>query len=190
LGVTDGLDARQSRRSQRQAQECAGPCRGTALRRRTEEKGPRGGEIDRHGRHPREKRGSGGDRCGAGFLNSRPTKKLPNSQRNLPLVTSDKWGTCGMLRHCLIHPVAPLLSLLDPLLGPFRSPVRGLRSASTERHNPMTFLVFSQRSCAPHRAAEKFCPVIRGKTGQRTAPRRPRASVPFPEAWGASHGCR
>jgi hypothetical protein len=60
------------------------------------------------------------------------TKKLPSSQRVLQLVTSDEWGTCGMLRHCLIHPVAPLLSLLAPLFRPFRSPVCGLRSAVLE----------------------------------------------------------
>jgi hypothetical protein len=73
---------------------------------------------------------------------SRPTKKLPNSQRILRLLASDKKGTSGMLRHCLIHPVTLLLSLLAPLFRPFHSPVRGLRSAVTERGNPLTFLVF------------------------------------------------
>src|SRR5215469_12584849 len=48
-----------------------------------------------------------------------------------------------MFRHCLNHPVTPLLSLLAPLLRPFRSPVRGLRGAVTERGKPLAFLVFA-----------------------------------------------
>jgi hypothetical protein len=97
---------------------------------------------------------------------SRPTKKLPNSQRILRLVTSDKTGICGMLRHCLIHPVAPLLSLLARLFRPFRSPVRGLRSAVTEPRNPLTFLVFCVDFARPAGPQKSFSPVIRAKTGE------------------------
>jgi len=66
-----------------------------------------------------------------------PTKKLPNSQRILQLVICGRWGTCGMLRHCLIHPVAPLLSLLAPLFRPFFSPVRGVPDAAILQLKPL-----------------------------------------------------
>jgi hypothetical protein len=112
---------------------------------------------------------------------SRPTKKLPNSQRILRLVTSDKWGTCGMFRPCLIHPVAPLLSLFAPLFRPFRSPVRGLRNAVTERGNPLTFLVFCSGFAFHARTAEDFLPCYSAKTGERRSSRsvaRRRIMVP------------
>jgi hypothetical protein len=100
---------------------------------------------------------------------SRPPKKLPNSQRILRLVTSDKWGTCSMFRPCLIHPVTPLLSLLAPLFRPIRSPVRGLRTPRPSGGNPLTFLVFCS-DCARHAEPQKsFAPVIRAKTGERRA---------------------
>jgi hypothetical protein len=97
-----------------------------------------------------------------------PTKKLPNSQRILQLETSAKWRTCGMLRHCLIHPVAPLLSLLAPLFRPFFSPVRGLPDAAMLRLKSLKYHCF----CAAfrHRAGGKgvFPPVIPAETGERT----------------------
>ena len=99
-----------------------------------------------------------------------PTKRLPNSQRVLQLVTSDKWGTCGMLRHCLIHPVAPLLSLLAPLFRPFFSPVRSLPDAASLRFKPLKshgFLLGFRRRAGGKRV---FRPVIPAKTGER--PRR------------------
>jgi hypothetical protein len=114
--------------------------------------------------------GSGASRAGGRArrsAHSRPTIKLPNSQPILQLVTCDNWGTCGMLRHCLIHPVAPLLSLLAPLFRPFFSPVRGVPEAATLRFKPL-------KSCGfciafRHRAGGKgvFRPVIRAKTGER-----------------------
>jgi hypothetical protein len=67
---------------------------------------------------------------------------LPNSQRILPLLTSDKWGTRGMRRHCLIHPATPLLSLLAPLFRPFFSPVRGMLDAAILRLKPLTSFGF------------------------------------------------
>jgi hypothetical protein len=96
-----------------------------------------------------------------------PDEKLPNSQPILQLVTSDKWGTRGMLRHCLIHPVAPLLSLFAPLFRPFFSPVRGVPDAANLRFKPLESYGF----CAAfrHRAGGNgvFPPVIWAKTGER-----------------------
>ena len=76
-----------------------------------------------------------------------------------------------MLRHRLIHPVAPLLSLLAPLFRPFFSPVRGLRRAVTERGNPLTFLVLAATlHVTPGR--RRVFPLLSGlKQGRgRTAP--------------------
>jgi hypothetical protein len=42
-----------------------------------------------------------------------------------------------MLRRCLIHPVAPLLSFFAPLFRPFFSPVRGVPDAANLRLNPL-----------------------------------------------------
>ena len=42
-----------------------------------------------------------------------------------------------MLRHCLINPVAPLLSLLAPLFRPFFSPVGGVPVAANLRSKPL-----------------------------------------------------
>ena len=119
---------------------------------------------------------------------SPPTKKLPNSQRILRLVTSDKWGMCGMFRPCLIHPVTPLLSLLAALLRPFRSPVRGLRSTVTERGKPLTLFVFCSDFARPAGPQKSFSRVIRAKTGEwrttagrgdldQAAPCRKRSSI-------------
>src|ERR1700740_1874111 len=73
-----------------------------------------------------------------------------------------------MVRHCVIHPVAPLLSLLAPLFWPFFSPVRGLPDAATLRFKPLKSYGF----CAPFRRRagreRVFPPVIRAKTGERT----------------------
>jgi hypothetical protein len=65
-------------------------------------------------------------------------------------MTSDKWGTRGMLRGCLIHPVAPLLSLLAPLFGPFFSPVRDVPDAAILRRKPLRSYDFCAafRHCA------------------------------------------
>jgi hypothetical protein len=68
-----------------------------------------------------------------------PTKMLPNSHRILRLVTSAKWETSGMLRRCLVHPVAPLLSLLAPLFRPFFSPVRCVPDAAILRRRQRNF---------------------------------------------------
>ena len=73
-----------------------------------------------------------------------------------------------MLRHCLIHPVAPLLSLLAPLFRPFFSPVRGVPNAADPLFKPWK----SHSFCATfrRRAGGKgvFPPVIWAKTGERT----------------------
>ena len=96
---------------------------------------------------------------------SRPTKMLPNSHGILPLLNSDRSGTRGMPRHCLIHPVTPLLSLFAPLFRPFFSPVRGMPDAAILRLKPLRSLGF----CAAfwHRAGRKgvFSPVIGVKQG-------------------------
>jgi hypothetical protein len=75
--------------------------------------------------------------------------------------------TCGMLLHCLIHPVGPLLSFLAPLFGRFCSPVRGLRRAVAERRNPLTLLVFFINFARRAGPLKSFSPVIRAKTGER-----------------------
>jgi hypothetical protein len=73
-----------------------------------------------------------------------------------------------MLRHCLIHPVAPLLSLLAPLLRPFFSPVGSVPDAANLLFKPLKSYGF----CAVFRprAGRKgvFSPVISGKTGGAT----------------------
>jgi hypothetical protein len=100
-----------------------------------------------------------------------PTKKLPNSQRILWLVSSDKWGTCGMFGHCLIHPVTPLLSPLAPLFPPLRSPVRGLGSVAINWGNRLILLVFSSDFACRAGPQKSFSPVIRAKTGDRRTAR-------------------
>jgi hypothetical protein len=77
----------------------------------------------------------------------------------------DKCGTCGMLAPCLIHPVTPLLSLLAPLFRPFRSPVRGLRCAMTERGKPLTLLAFCSDFALHAGGKGVFSPVIWLKQG-------------------------
>jgi hypothetical protein len=73
-----------------------------------------------------------------------------------------------MLRHCLIHPVAPLLSLLAPLFRPFFSPVRCVPDAAMLRLKYLKYHLF----CAAfrRRAGGKgvFQPVIPAETGERT----------------------
>jgi hypothetical protein len=70
-----------------------------------------------------------------------------------------------MRRHSLIHPDAPLLSLLDPLFRPFFSPVRGMPDSAILRLNSLRSLGF----CAAlgHRGGRKggFTPVIWLKQG-------------------------
>jgi hypothetical protein len=73
----------------------------------------------------------------------------------------DKCGTCGVLAPCLIHPVTPLLSLLAPLFRPFRSPVRGLRCAVTERGEPLTLLAFCS-DFALHAGGKGVFPLLSG----------------------------
>jgi len=72
-----------------------------------------------------------------------------------------------MLRGCLNHPVAPLLSLLAPLFRPFFSPVRGVPDTAILRRKPLR----SYDCCTAlrHRAGRKevSSPVIWGKTGGR-----------------------
>jgi hypothetical protein len=106
---------------------------------------------------------------------------LPNSQRILQLVISDKWGTCGMLRHCLIHPDAPLLSLLGPLFRPSFSPVDDVPDAAYLRFNPLKshgfVLLFTH--FAGHTGV--FLPVIRAKTGG--------AHAELPQGRDGDHDC-
>jgi hypothetical protein len=100
----------------------------------------------------------------------------------------DKCGTCGMLAHWLIHPVTPLLSLLAPLFRPFRSPVRGLRCAVTERSKTLVLLAFCGDFALHAGGKGVFSPVIWLKQGSArfrcrrsrgSATSRPRVSLPF-----------
>jgi hypothetical protein len=59
-----------------------------------------------------------------------PAKKVAKFASYSAVVTSAKCETSRMLRHCLIHPVAPVLSLLAPLFRPFFSPVRSVPDAA------------------------------------------------------------
>jgi hypothetical protein len=59
-----------------------------------------------------------------------PDEKVAKFPAYPALVIFDKCGTYGMLRPCLIHPVAPLLSFLAPLFRSFFSPVHGVRGAA------------------------------------------------------------
>ena len=98
----------------------------------------------------------------------RPTKKLPNSQRILQLVISGRWETCGMLRHCLIHPVAPLLSLFAPLFRRFFSPVRGEPDAAILRLKYLKYHCFFTAFRRRVDGEGVFQPVIPAETGERT----------------------
>jgi hypothetical protein len=95
------------------------------------------------------------------------TKMLPNSQRIVPLETSDKWGTRGLRRYCLIHPVTPLLSLLAPLFQPFFSPVRGVPDGANLRFKPLESCGFCTGFRHPAGRKGVFPPVIWAKTGER-----------------------
>jgi hypothetical protein len=114
---------------------------------------------------------------------SRPTKMSPNSQRILPLATPNRYGTRGMLRHCLIHPVAPLLSSFAPLFRPFFSAVRGVPDAANLRFKPLESCDF----CADfrHPAGRKggFPPVIWAK--QESVAELPQIAIPAPELMSA-----
>jgi hypothetical protein len=101
---------------------------------------------------------------------SGPTKKLPNSQRILWLVSSDKWGNVRHVR-TLSYPPCYSLSPLAPLFPPLRSPVRGLRSAATNWGNHVILLVFSSDFACRAGPQKSFSPVIRAKTGDRRTTR-------------------
>ena len=74
-----------------------------------------------------------------------------------------------MLRGCLIHPVAPLLSFLAPLFRPFFSPVRAAPDVAILQRKPLKSCDF----CAALRtapAAGEFFPLLSGlKQGAREA---------------------
>jgi hypothetical protein len=88
-----------------------------------------------------------------------------------------------MLRHCLIHPVAPLLSLFAPLFRPFFSPVRGVPDAANLRFKPLE----SHGFCADfrHLAGRKgvFHPVSGLKQG--SAAELPQIAIQAPELMSA-----
>jgi hypothetical protein len=80
-----------------------------------------------------------------------------------------------MLRHCLIHPVTPLLSLLAPLFRPFRPPVRGVPDAAILPLKSLRSYDF-YAAFGPHAGRKGvFSPVISAKQGSaRCAPARKR----------------
>jgi hypothetical protein len=98
---------------------------------------------------------------------SRSTKKLPNSQRILQPVTSDNGERAVVFGRRLVHPVAPQLSVLAPLFGPFRSPVRGLPSAAVGRRESLIYRDVHSIVARPASGKWIICPVIRPKTGEK-----------------------
>jgi hypothetical protein len=88
-----------------------------------------------------------------------------------------------MLRHCFIHPVAPLLSLFAPLFRPFFSPVRGVPNAASLRFKPLE----SQDFCADFRhptGRKRVFPPVSGLK-QGSAAELPQIAIPAPELMSA-----
>jgi hypothetical protein len=88
-----------------------------------------------------------------------------------------------MLRHCLIHPVTPLLSLFAPLFRPFFSPVHGVPNAANSRFRPLESYGFCADFRHPAGRKRVFPPVIWAKQG--SVAELPQIAIPAPELMSA-----